>query len=126
MVLDDGGEATVALPAYVSKLNADFRYQLTCIGGHAPVYVASEIREGRFRIAGGTAGLKVSWQVTGVRRDDYSRAHPVEVETAKTGDERGTRMFVPAGSGARRMPTGRVRRNGKKVDPRTVSRPSTH
>jgi hypothetical protein len=122
VVLDDDGEATVTLPAYVSKLNADFRYQLTCIGGHAPVFVAREIHEGRFRIAGGTAGLKVSWQVTGVRRDDYSRAHPLEVETAKTGDERGTRMFVPAGSGAKRMPTGRMRRHGKMVDPRTVSR----
>ena len=115
VVLDAAGEATVALPAYVSKLNTAFRYQLTCIGGHAPVYVAREIRKGRFRIAGGRAGLKVSWQVTGVRRDDFSRAHPVQVETAKTGDERGTRMFVPAGSGARRMPTGGVRRNGKKV-----------
>lgn len=124
VVLDAHGEATVVLPAYVSTLNADFRYQLTCIGGHAPVYVAREIREGRFRIAGGRAGLKVSWQVTGVRRDDYSRAHPVEVETAKSGDERGTRMFVPAGSGAKRMPTGLARRNKTVTDPRTASRPS--
>jgi hypothetical protein len=110
VVLDARGEATVALPSYVRALNSDFRYQLTCIGGHAPVYVASEVRNGRFKIAGGKAGLKVSWQVTGVRRDDYARAHPVEVETAKTGDERGTRMFVPPGSGARRMPVGKVRR----------------
>ncbi len=124
VILDEDGEATVALPPYVSKLNADFRYQLTCIGGHAPVYVAREMRNGRFRIAGGRAGLKVSWQVTGARRDDYARAHPVEVETAKTGDERGTRMFVPAGSGAQRMPTGKVRRNKLLVDPRKVSRPS--
>ena len=124
VVLDRDGEATVALPAYVSKLNSDFRYQLTCIGRHAPVYVSSEVRKGRFRIAGGRAGLKVSWQVTGVRRDDYARAHPVEVEIAKTGDERGTRMFVPKGSGAQRMLTGGVRANGKMVDPRTVARPS--
>ncbi len=122
VVLDGAGEATVALPAYVSKLNGDFRYQLTCIGGHAPVYVASEISKGQFRIAGGRAGLKVSWQVTGVRSDDYSRAHPAEVETAKTGEERGTRMFVPPGSKARRMPTGMVRHNAKLVDPRGVRR----
>ncbi|WP_322937394.1 hypothetical protein [Nocardioides bizhenqiangii] len=124
VVLDAGGEATVALPAYVSKLNADFRYQLTCVGGHAPVYVAREIRDGRFQIAGGRAGLKVSWQVTGVRRDDYARVHPVEVETAKSGDERGTRMFVPSGSGAKRMPTGRARRDKSVVDPRTVRQTS--
>ncbi len=124
VVLDDGGEATVELPAYVARLNHDFRYQLTCIGAHAAVYVAREIRNGRFRIAGGSARLKVSWQVTGIRRDDYAKAHPLEVETAKTGDERGTRMFVPAGSGARRMPTGRVRRNGRSIDPRTAPRPA--
>ncbi len=123
VVLDHRGEATVALPAYASKLNEDFRYQLTCVGGHAPVYVAREIRNGRFRIAGGRTGLKVSWQVTGIRRDDYARAHPMEVETAKTGDERGTRMFAPAGSGARRMPTGTARRDKLLVDPRTQARP---
>ncbi len=118
VVLDKSGEATVTLPAYVTKLNDDFRYQLTCIGGHAPVYIAREIRKDRFRIAGGRAGLKVSWQVTGVRRDDYARAHPVEVEAAKTGEELGTRAYVPEGSRARRMPTGRILRNGKEVDPR--------
>jgi hypothetical protein len=111
-------------PAYVSRLNGDFRYQLTCIGGHAPVYVAREVRNSRFRIAGGRKGLKVSWQVTGIRRDDYARAHPVEVETAKTGADRGTRTFVPEGSGAKRAPAGLVRRNGQMVDPRRAGRPS--
>ena len=121
VVLGDDGGATVELPAYVAPLNHDYRYQLTCIGAHAPVYVARELRNGRFRIAGGTAGLKVSWQVTGIRRDDYARANPVAVEADKTGDERGTRMFVPSGSGAKRMPTGRVRRNGRSIDPRTAA-----
>jgi hypothetical protein len=96
VVLDAKGEATVTLPHYFQALNRDFRYQLTTIGGFAPVYVAQEIKGNRFRIAGGTAGLKVSWQVTGVRQDDYAKAHPIVVETAKTPAERGTRLFAAA------------------------------
>ena len=54
VVLDEGGEATVELPEWFEALNRDFRYQLTCIGGFAPVYIAEEIAGNRFRIAGGT------------------------------------------------------------------------
>ncbi len=79
VMLDENGEATVALPAWFEKLNGDFRYQLTCVGGYAPVYVAEKINDGRFAIAGGTPGLEVSWQVTGVRQDAYAKAHPIQV-----------------------------------------------
>jgi hypothetical protein len=54
VTLDDNGEAVVTLPDWVEALNEDFRYQLTCIGGAAPVYVAQEVSEGNFRIAGGS------------------------------------------------------------------------
>ena len=43
----------------------------------------------RFRIAGGTPGLKVSWQVTGVRQDAYARTNPLVVEVEKSERERG-------------------------------------
>ena len=89
VVLDADGEARVELPAWFESLNRDFRYQLTCIGGAAPVYVAEEVREAHFRIAGGTPGLKVSWQVTGVRADAFARAHPLAVEVEKDAAERG-------------------------------------
>ncbi len=98
VVLDDAGEATVELPSYFAALNGDPRYQLTCIGGHAPVHVAAKVRRNRFRIAGGTPGLEVSWQVTGVRRDDYAEAHRVVVEEDKGPTDRGRRAFVPEGS----------------------------
>ena len=65
VMLDENGEAVVELPEWFEALNRDFRYQLTCIGGFSPVYVASEIADNRFKIAGGKQGLKVSWQVTG-------------------------------------------------------------
>ena len=63
VVLDTNGEAVVELPASLS--GAELRYQLTCIGGFAPVYVAEKAAGGTFTIAGGEPGMEVSWQVTG-------------------------------------------------------------
>ena len=82
-MLDASGEAWVELPEWFEALNSDYRYQLTCIGAFAPVYVASEIEGNRFKIGGGTAGLKVSWQVTGIRRDAYAEKHRIPVEQVK-------------------------------------------
>lgn len=65
--MDTAGEAQVAVPASFEKLNQDFRYQLTTIGSFAPVYVAQEVQNNTFRIAGGKPGVRVSWQITGVR-----------------------------------------------------------
>jgi hypothetical protein len=87
--LDGAGEAWVELPEWFEALNQDFRYQLTCIGGFAPVYIADEISGNRFRIAGGEPGLRVSWQVTGIRHDPYAEAHRIPVEEAKPARELG-------------------------------------
>ncbi len=89
VVLDTKGEAEIKLPDWFEALNRDFRYQLSCVGGFAPVYVAKEIENNTFRIAGGTSGLKVSWQVTGIRHDAYAEAHPSPVEVQKPAGERG-------------------------------------
>lgn len=83
------GEALVTLPEWFEALNGQFRYQLTCIGGYAPVYIAEKIRNGRFKIGGGTPGLEVSWQVTGVRQDAYARTYPLVVEEEKSSRARG-------------------------------------
>ncbi len=88
-VLDAQGAAVVQLPDWFEALNQDFRYQLTCIGGFAPVYVDQEIKNNRFSIAGGKPGMKVSWQVTGIRHDAYAQAHPMQVEQAKPPQQRG-------------------------------------
>ena len=88
-ILDNSGRATVTMPDWFDALNEDFRYQLTCIGGYAPVYIESEISKGTFAIAGGKSGMKVSWQVTGIRHDAYAAAHPIEVEVIKNDDEKG-------------------------------------
>lgn len=89
VTLDSGGEAWVELPEWFGALNKDFRYQLTCIGGFAQVYIAEEVSGNRFKIAGGTSGLKVSWQVTGIRKDPYAEAHRIPVEELKKPEEQG-------------------------------------
>jgi hypothetical protein len=88
-ILDGNGSAVVQLPNYLESFCGDFRYQLTCIGGYAPVYVSSEISGNQFIIAGGKDGLKVSWQITGIRKDRYAQANPLEVEKKKTATEQG-------------------------------------
>jgi trimeric autotransporter adhesin len=90
VLLDAGGAAVVQLPAWFQAENADFRYSLAAVGTPAPnLYVAEEIAGNQFKIAGGRAGQKVSWQVTGVRQDPYAKVHPLVVEQAKKPREQG-------------------------------------
>ena len=120
-VLDSKGEATVVLPEWFEALNKDFRYQLTAIGGFAPVYVASEISRNSFRIGGGKPGLKVSWQVTGIRKDPYAELHRIPVEENKSPGERGTYLnpdaygkpgYVTTGRQTDRVATSRSKPRG--------------
>jgi hypothetical protein len=105
VVLDRKGKAEIELPDWFGALNKDFRYQLTPIGAPGPnLYIAEEISEANtkysskssnknnnssFRIAGGTSGMKVSWQVTGIRKDPWANAHRIQVEEDKPTKERG-------------------------------------
>jgi len=94
--LNRRGEAVIALPDWFESLNKDFRYQLTCIGGFAPVFVAQEIKHNRFKIAGGKARMRVSWQVTGIRHDAYANKHRITVEEQKPASERGSYLHPDA------------------------------
>jgi len=94
VVLDNNGQAVVEMPDWFDALNRDCRYQLTCIGGFAPVYIAQKIQNNTFKMAGGTAGLEVSWQVTGIRQDPYAEANRIQVEVDKPADERGKYLHV--------------------------------
>jgi hypothetical protein len=101
VVLDRKGKAEIELPDWFGTLNKDFRYQLTAIGAPGPnLYIAEEISEAttnytsnnknsRFKIAGGTSGMKVSWQVTGIRKDPWANANRIQVEEEKPDNERG-------------------------------------
>lgn len=86
---DASGKAVVELPAYFEALNGDFKYQLTCIGQAANVYVAEEIKNNRFVIQADKPNVKISWQVTGVRIDPVAQTYRVVPEVAKKGVEVG-------------------------------------
>jgi hypothetical protein len=91
IVLDEEGKGWVEFPEWFEALNQDFRYQLTPIGAPGPnLYIAQEVQDNRFQIAGGAPGLKVSWQVTGIRHDPFAQAHPIVVEEEKPPEEQGT------------------------------------
>jgi len=73
----------------------------------APVCVAEELHDNRFRVAGGSPGQQISWQVTGIRRDAFANAHRIAVEENKPADEVGTYLYpvepgMPAPSGVDR------------------------
>lgn len=75
--------AVVELPDWFEALNGDFRYQLTVIGSFAQAIVEEEMKGNRFTIRTSHPGVKVSWQVTGVRRDTWAVENPLAVEVAK-------------------------------------------
>ncbi len=86
---DEKGDATISLPAYVGALNGDFRYQLTVIGQFAQAIVSAEIKDHQFSIKTDKPNVKVSWQVTGIRKDPYAAQHRMQPETAKPAGEIG-------------------------------------
>ncbi len=93
VTLDSNGEATVQLPDYFHLINRNFSYQLTPVGSPAPgIYIAKEIdTNGRFKIAGGSPGQKISWYVFAERNDPYLQHYPEkrQVVVEKKDKERG-------------------------------------
>jgi hypothetical protein len=88
---DRRGLATVKLPRYFQALNRTFRYQLTIVGrSFARAIVWKEIAANRFTIKTDRPRVKVSWQVTGIRKDPYANAHRIQPELRKPANEQGT------------------------------------
>jgi hypothetical protein len=96
IILNDKGEAVVQLPEWFGALNKEFRYQLTCIGGYANVYISEKVSKNQFKIAGGTNGLEVSWQVTGIRKDAFAEKNRIPIEEDKKSEERGRYLHPEA------------------------------
>ncbi len=90
VTLGRSGEAEVKLPKYFEALNRDFRYQLTSIGAPGPnLHIRKGVSRGSFKIAGGKRGMKVSWQVTGIRKDRWAERNRLVVEERKPAKHRG-------------------------------------
>lgn len=88
-VTNNSGSVTVELPAYFQAENIDFKYQLTVIGQFAQAIVAEEISNNRFVIKTDRPNVKVSWQVTGVRNDQYAQRNRIMPEVEKGPEEKG-------------------------------------
>lgn len=86
---DHAGRATVELPLYFEKLNKDYRYQLTVIGTFAQAIVEQEVADNKFVIATDKPGVRVSWQITGIRKDPYAEKNRVVPEVDKVGADKG-------------------------------------
>jgi hypothetical protein len=96
VVTDRQGFGAVILPEWFDTLNRDFQYQLTVIGKFAQAIILEEINDNSFIIQTSLPDTKVSWQVTGVRKDPYANAFRIPVEVSKSDQEKGTYLF-PAG-----------------------------
>ncbi len=87
---DADGNATVQLPDYFLSLNKEFRYQLTAIGTFAQAIIAEEVNTyNAFKIKTDKPNVKISWQVTGIRKDAYANEHRIKDVVEKTGGEKG-------------------------------------
>ena len=84
------------MPEYFEPLNKEFRYQLTVIGEFAQAIINDEINNNQFSIRTDKPNVKVSWQVTGVRRDAFANANRIQVEEDKPTDERGKYLHPEA------------------------------
>jgi hypothetical protein len=86
---DGDGQAVVELPEWFEALNRDFRYQLTVIGSFAQAMVSEKVKGNRFVIKTNAPNTEVSWQVTGIRHDNWANKNRIPVEEVKTEKERG-------------------------------------
>ena len=78
------GRVTVKVPLLFARYHTDVRYQLTPLGHSTDLHVAVELDgRGRFVIAADQYGLRVSWQLTGVRSDPAALRQPLRVDATK-------------------------------------------
>jgi hypothetical protein len=93
---DADGSAAVTLPDYFESLNTDFKYQLTVIGSFAQAIIAEEIKSNLFVIKTDKPFVKVSWMVTGIRKDAFANSNRIQNEISKRDIEKGLYMHPTA------------------------------
>lgn len=89
---DSRGYATITMPTWFSALNEKFRYQLTVLDDGEEFVLAKVTKKlvaDRFTIRTSKPNVEVSWLITGIRKDGYAKAHPLEVEGMKDAEDRG-------------------------------------
>ncbi|MBL9000952.1 MAG: hypothetical protein JNK25_07435 [Phycisphaerae bacterium] len=90
----EDGYATITLPGYFEALNRDYRYSLTVIDDDPNTWtlakVTREISGNTFEIRTSVGQTRVSWLVTGVRKDAFAEKHRIVPEQDKPAERRGT------------------------------------
>jgi len=78
---DANGYATITLPDYFEALNRDFRYQLTIVDEDDTAWsfakVVQKVRNNTFVIRTSAPEIEVSWQVTGIRKDNWAEQNRI-------------------------------------------------
>ncbi|MBS0196219.1 MAG: hypothetical protein JSR77_05620 [Planctomycetes bacterium] len=99
---DADGYATITMPDYFEALNRDFRYQLTVIdeSDEMEVFlwakVVREVKDNQFTLRSSRGNLKVSWQVTGIRKDAWAEKNRIPNSVDKVGPEKGKYLHPEA------------------------------
>ena len=90
---DVNGYATITLPDYFEALNRDFRYQLTIVdeddGTWSFAKVVQKVRNNTFVIRTSTPEIEVSWQVTGIRKDNWAEQNRIPNAIDKEPENKG-------------------------------------
>lgn len=81
---------------YQITLNKNFRYLLTSIGSFSKVMVTQEISGNTFIIKSEKPNVKISWQVTGIRKDSYANKKRMIPEVEKEVNKKGTYLYPDA------------------------------
>lgn len=91
---DSQGIAWVTMPDYFEALNRDFRYQLTILDETDTSFALAKIyrsmKDRKFAIKTSAPNVKVSWQVTGIRKDPWAEKNRIQVVEEKNVYERGS------------------------------------
>lgn len=82
-ITDETGRAEVVLPDYFDKINRNYRYQLTVIGTFSQAIISKEIENNKFEISTDQPNVKVSWEITAERYDQYLKDNPFQSERDK-------------------------------------------
>jgi hypothetical protein len=93
-VTNENGLVSITLPEYFEALNENFKYQVTCIGTFAQVMIKEEISHNQFVIQSDKPNVKLSWQVSGVRKDPVAKKYKIIVEENKPFELRG-KYYTP-------------------------------
>lgn len=92
VVLDANGEATIVMESWFSAINSAVSMTVSAQGQSMPNLFWSEVDALTFKISGGAANGKVSWQMVGVRSDAWQKKNGKKVVLPKNAEQVGRFM----------------------------------